>query len=87
MRRQDELSTTGVEAEKVSELMHDINGALWVAISSLDLTLADAGVGGCNPKSVQEALDYCLEIAAKIGQLQYCLPRVTRTLSTTQGCD
>lgn len=60
-------------SEKVRALMHDINGALWVAISILDLTLAEGDAEGCDPKGVLDALKSCLEISALIGQLQRSL--------------
>ena len=60
-------------SQRVRALMHDINGALWVAISTLDLTLGESGAEGCDPKNVQDALNSCLEIAALIGQLQHSL--------------
>lgn len=59
-----------LEAERVSQLMHDINGALWVAISILDLTLANADTAGCKHESVKEALESCLEIVSMMHQLK-----------------
>ncbi|HEX7115862.1 MAG TPA: hypothetical protein VF193_12085 [Steroidobacter sp.] len=76
-----------VSAQKVRALMHDINGALWVAIGTLDLTLGESGAEGCDPKCVQEALNSCLEVAALIGQLQQCLADLARVEAGLRSSD
>jgi len=80
--------TTTVQRELIQNLAHDINDALGIAISNLDLVI-EGDSGGGDRDSLQEALDGCLEIATLFKQLlrQISVPRVEHRSSGWRDVD
>jgi len=63
---------------QIRALLHDIRGALWIAIGSLDVALGESDGGDCSRDSVQDALESCLEIVTLMDRLQLGLMRTAR---------
>jgi len=64
--------------EHIQALLHDIRGAIWIAVGTLDVTLAEDNGRGCDRKCVQEALDSCLQAVALMDDLQRCFVQISQ---------